>query len=127
MSQAVPAVTRHLFMDMKSNLVEYIKEREGKSALETDKGFAIYEILGKECYLQDLYINPDYRRTGEARKLLNEVSQVAIKAGCEFITTTVSVLAKNPTISTQAILSCNFIIHSVKDNMIYFYKELNNG
>ena len=40
--------------------------------------------MGKAgVYLEDLYINPDYRGLGYGKKLLKEVAKIAVERGCE--------------------------------------------
>ncbi|MEI0493548.1 GNAT family N-acetyltransferase [Brachyspira intermedia] len=52
-------------------------------------GYALFfhnfsTFLGKAgVYLEDLYINPDYRGLGYGKKLLKEVAKIAIERGCE--------------------------------------------
>ena len=52
-------------------------------------GYALFfhnfsTFLGKAgIYLEDLYINPDYRGLGYGKKLLKEVAKIAVERGCE--------------------------------------------
>lgn len=52
-------------------------------------GYALFfhnfsTFLGKAgVYLEDLYINPDYRGFGYGKKLLKEVAKIAVERGCE--------------------------------------------
>ena len=52
-------------------------------------GYALFfhnfsTFLGKAgVYLEDLYINPDYRGLGYGKKLLKEVAKIAVERGCE--------------------------------------------
>lgn len=63
---------------MPSLYAEYVKEREGKETIENDTGFITYLDLkpSKTIYLSDMYIKPEFRKTGAARSLYNELLAV---------------------------------------------------
>lgn len=103
---------------------EYVKETLGREVIETDYGFASYHVRGDDCYLEDLYVVPEFRRAGGATRLGELVREKAIKAGCKSLTTTVNCTFKDPSTSLKACLSYGFQIHQTGQNFIVLRKEI---
>lgn len=103
---------------------QYIKEREGKSILEKDYGFATYVINGQECYIEDIYVVPEMRKKHVASELANEVVEIAKAKGCTVLTGTVSPTAKGATESLKVLLAYGFQLHSCRPDLIIFAKEI---
>lgn len=108
-------------------MAEYFKEKDQKETVETDKGFMIYKILGEECYIEHVYVKPEYRKTGEAKFLLSVIEARAKKAGCKFLSGSVRPSANNPTVGSMAMIAVGFKIHSSLQDAIFFKKELKDG
>lgn len=98
---------------------KYIQEREGKSVLETEHGFAIYHFLGDYLYLVDIYVEPDYRRTGLATEILNQIKDIAKKNNYKKILGSVDLQAKGCTGSLKAILASGFMLKQCEGQAIY--------
>ncbi len=65
---------------------QYIKERAGRSIIETDRGFATYLFLDDgNCYLEDIFVTKEYRRSGEGLYLANAVMTQAKEHGSEWL------------------------------------------
>lgn len=109
---------------MPSLYSEHIKEREGFEIVETDFGFASYKYYDQECYIRDVYIKPEFRRSRQASKLLDTIQTIAKSSGCKFITTTVSSQYPNITGNTKAILKYGFEIAKVIQDVIWFKKDI---
>jgi len=103
---------------------EYLKEREDLDTVKTEHGFATYKVMGTECYLRDIYVKPEYRKTGEAKKLSEMVRQEAIKEHCQYISGSVNLKTANPTISIKAILGDGFEVVTFQDGLLWFVKRL---
>ena len=103
---------------------DYIKEREGFECLENDLGFASYKITGEECYIRDIYVVPEKRKSDEATMLATLIEDKAIAQGCKWLTGTVDPRFESRTTSTKVLLAYGFKIHSVSSNSIVFVKEL---
>lgn len=104
---------------------QYIKERENKDIVETDKGFATYQIYGDECYIADIYIVPEMRKSGLASKLANEIKDLAKKSGCKILTGSVCLDANEAAASMNVLYAYGMKVHLIKGNMIYFSMEIN--
>lgn len=102
----------------------YIKERENADLIDTGKGFAKFKISGDECYIEDIYVLPEHRKTEEASRMADVVSDIARKRGCKFLTGSVCPQANNSTISMRVLLGYGFSLLKSDEKMIWFYKEL---
>lgn len=107
-----------------SLMAEYKLEREGKGTYEEERGFATYLIKGEECYIEDIFVKKEYRRSRVGDSIGNAVQEIAKKAGCKYLTGTVYPNVGDPTASTLALLYFGFKIMSADKNVIYFLKEL---
>lgn len=103
---------------------EYIKEREGKSILETKTGFAVYVIEGDECYIEEIFVIKEFRKSSVAREMADEISEIAKGRGCKFLTGTVDPNANASTDSLKILLAYGFELHSIKGPLIVFTKKL---
>lgn len=103
---------------------QYIKEREGKEIIESEIGFATYCFLDGQCYIQDIFVHPDYRRSGEALRLGDEIAKIAKEKGCNKIYGTVCPSAKGSTISLKSLLNNGFKLDSCINNFIAVVKDI---
>lgn len=107
---------------------EYIKERENKEIIESDKGFATYKILKNgECYLQDIYVRPQYRNTELATEMTNQVYNIAKERGCTKLVGSVCVDANNCSLGMKFALKYGFLIYSIQGNMIFLVKNIGDN
>lgn len=105
-------------------LKEYKKERENKDTYITDKGFAIYQINKDECYIEDIYIRPEYRNQKEASSIGVAVEKIAKEQGCKYVSGTVFIGKGNQTESTLRLLTFGFRVAGADKNIIYFIKDI---
>lgn len=105
-------------------LAAYFKEREGFDSIVTDEGFATYKISGEECYIRDIWVHKDYRKKGIASEMADDIAAIAKKAGCTYLTGSVSTTANHSTESCLVLFAYGFKIHSVVQYGIYFRKDL---
>ena len=104
---------------------DYIKERENKSIVESEKGFATYKIFDNgECYLQDLYVAPEFRKTGIATEMADEVVKIAKDKGCSILLGSVSMDGTEPTRNMKVFLGYDMQLHKVIGNMIFLKKDI---
>lgn len=104
---------------------QYIKEREDYEILEDSEGFCTYKILDNgECYIRDIYVIPELRRSNKAESMANKVAEIAIREGCKLLVGSVCTISKDPTTSLKVLLAYGMKFHSIQDNMIYLIKEL---
>lgn len=103
---------------------EYIKEREGKYVYQTEHGFAVYQIAGSECYIQDIFIKKDSRDQNHAKDIADAVTKIAKINDCKTLTGTVVPSLAGSTKSLGMLLHYGFKLHSCKEDFIILVKEI---
>lgn len=109
---------------MKSLYGQYIAEREGYAIVESEVGFATYTINGDSCYIADIFVLPEYRKTKEALSMANMITQIAKNFKCTHLISTVCPSTAGSTESLKSVLSYGFKLTSSRDNLILFRKEI---
>lgn len=110
---------------MKSLYGMYIAEREGKEIIESEKGFATYKIFNNgECYLQDLYVVPEFRKAHIATEMTDQVVAIARERGCNRLVGSVCFDAANPTANMNVFLKYGMQLASIHGNMIFLSKDI---
>lgn len=103
---------------------DYLNETGQRHIVETDKGFATYQIDGSECYIVDIYIAPEARRTGLCHKIVNQVIDKAKEQGCRVLTGSVNTSIKTPGISVKVLLGHGLRFLREDPGIIWFYREI---
>lgn len=110
---------------MNSLYAQYIKERENKDIIESDEGFATYQIFDNgECYLQDIYVIPAKRKSGLATVMADQVVEVAKRKGCHTLVGSVCMDAKDPTRNMKVFLAYGMQVSKLMGNMIFLRKNI---
>lgn len=108
----------------------YIGEREGSQIIENENGFITYKINGEECFLVDMYVRMEVRRSGEGRKLLNELIKIAKGHECKFISANIYTVDHGATNTLKAALISGFELLSAKNECVTILlnlREVNHG
>jgi hypothetical protein len=105
---------------------EYLMEREGTHCLHSGRGFATYKYNEDllECYIADIYIREEFRQSGEAARMADQIAAEAKEKGMKFLTGTVQVGANGDTTSLRVFLSYGMRLDSIKGSMIILVKDL---
>lgn len=109
---------------MSSLYSEYISERLGKEIIETERGFATYFYLSDGCYIEDIYVKKEYRKSGEASKMADQIASIAKSKGYKKLYGTVVPSAIGSTDSLKVLLAYGFSLNNCTNNMIVMVKEL---
>lgn len=110
---------------MKSLYGQYLAEREDKEIIESNEGFATYKIFSNgECYLQDLYVIPEKRKSGLATEMANKVVEIAKERGCKTLIGSVCSDDKSATRNMKVFLTYGMQIHNIIGNMIFLQKNI---
>ena len=72
---------------MKSNYGLYIEELEGLEIIESNRGFATYKIEGDELWVYDVFVRPDYRGCGIAKRYFDQLEEIAKENDCKYMVT----------------------------------------
>lgn len=104
---------------------DYLKEvGNGREILVTDTGFATYQIIEEECYIDDIYVKPKYRKTKKASQIADSITKIAKENNCSILTGSVIPTANNATRSVKVLLGYGFKLLKSDNNTIWFYKEI---
>ncbi len=107
-----------------SNFADYIKERQGKKIVEDENGFATYYFAMPDCYIEDIYVVPEKRKSGVASKYADEITKIAIEKNCLNLIGSVKPSANGSTGSLKVLLAYGFKLHSATEDFIWFKKSL---
>ncbi|HRO67178.1 MAG TPA: GNAT family N-acetyltransferase [Pseudobdellovibrionaceae bacterium] len=102
----------------------YLKERTGQTLIEREGGFATYQIDGEECYIVEIFVVPEIRRTGLASRMADEISVLAKSQNCTYLKGTVDLRANGARESILALIGYGFKPVRAVDEILYFRKEL---
>lgn len=107
-----------------SSYFNYIKECRGLDVVGGAYGFATYLISGEECYIEDVYVEPDHRKTGIGAQFIDRIKMIAKEKKCKILTTTVNLTHKSPETSLVACFHVGFKIFSANNGTIFLKMEL---
>lgn len=104
---------------------DYIKEREDKEIIESDKGFATFKIFDNgECYLQDIYVVPNHRKSHYATEMTDKVVAMAREKGCNILIGSVCTDDKYATRNMKVFLAYGMEIYKTVGIMIFLKKNI---
>lgn len=103
---------------------QYVKEREGGYVLELPHGFASYFIVGPECYIRDIYVEPAYRNDGLAARMADEITKIAKSKGCTVLTGSVHPEANRAEDSRKVLQFYGMKYFKNQNSLEYYIKEL---
>jgi len=103
---------------------QYIKERLNKDIIETENGFATYYFLNDSCYIENIYVTEDARKSKEATRLADQIAEIAKEKGFKKLCGSVVPSAKGSTESLKVLLAYGFKLDSSVNNFILMVKEL---
>lgn len=107
-----------------SLFADYKKEREGKLVVESEKGFAVYSISREGCYIEDIFVLPEYRKQHVAKEMADFIVKIAKAKDCNVLYGSVSPSANGANDSLKVLLSYGMKIHSSKNDLVFFVKEI---
>lgn len=107
-----------------SLFAKYKKEREGKETLEREHGFATYFFHEDFCYLEDIFVDINFRQEGLAARMADDVCAIAKAKGYSKLMGSVNTRTNNVTTSIKVLLAYGMRFHDVQDHMIFFVKEI---
>jgi len=112
---------------MSDLFLKYKKEREGIEFIEADGAFITYKFLNDFCYIEDIYCEPQLRKTGLAHDLSKQVEKIASDKGFKKLLGSVDVSRSNPERSLIACFNDGFKILNLQGSVIWLQKEIVNG
>lgn len=103
---------------------DYIKQRENKDIIETDKGFATYSVVKDGIYIEDIFVSSDYRHSHEAARMADQIAIIAKEKGLNKLFGSISPTANHSTSSLKVLLAYGFQLDSATNNFILLKKDI---
>lgn len=110
---------------MSDLFLKYKKEREGVESISVEGAFITYKLLKDFCYIEDIYCEPNLRKTGISHELSKQVEKIALEKGYTKLLGSVDVAMKNPEQSLRACFNDGFKILNIQGSVIWLQKEIN--
>ena len=108
---------------MSSLYKNYAEERTNKKVIETDKGFAVYSYYENAVYIEDIYVLPEYRKEGHAKKIADLICEEAKQKEINILIGSVDAKAKGADESVKTLLAYGMSI-SDSNSLIWFKKDI---
>lgn len=99
-------------------------EELGTKVIETEYGWANYIFYGESCYVENVYIKPEFRKKGMASAIVDTIGKIAKENGCINLLTTTNTKKDGVERSIQVILSYGFKYLRSDEGSIWYFKEL---
>lgn len=103
---------------------KYISERQEGKILEDSFGFVAYRIIGPECFIIEMYISPESRKSGMARSLVSKLESIAKEHGSTHITGNIHLDDKGASNTLISALMIGFKVVSANAGVLLIAKEL---
>lgn len=103
---------------------QYISEREGKEIVEDSQGFATYFYVNDGVYIENIFVDKDFRHSGIASKYADQIAKIAKDKGFSKMYGSVRPSANGSTPSLKVLLSYGFSLHSSAVDAIVMVKEI---
>lgn len=113
-------------MELVKMFEDYAKEKGFGAQIHyvPNVGFATYYLNGEECYVEELYVLPEKRRSKEGNKIGEDIIIIAKENGAKFFTGSVNLKANGKASSMKALLSFDMSPVATNGDMVYFSKEI---
>lgn len=111
-------------MSLDSLYERYVYERLGQAVLRKEFGFITYKITNKECFIVDMYIDFNLRKTGLGKQLLEDLVSIAKSKGCDVVTSNIHLFDKGANNTLKAAMSCGFRVENSGAGVLLIAKEL---
>ncbi len=102
----------------------YLKERKGLTTIENESGFVAYKIVDNECFIGEMFIRFDQRSKGLGRKLIEELTSIAVESDCTVMTGNIYMNDPNCTSTVRAAIGVGFEIANANNGAILICKKL---
>ncbi len=104
---------------------QYITERTNREILETEHGFATFQVLPNNIfYIIDIFIKPEYRRSRKASELTDNLENIAKEKGSKWILGSVDDAAKGAEVSHKALQAYGFKPYKSAGSMNFYLKPI---
>lgn len=116
-----PSITRN---SLENLFARYLKEREGLEVLYTSIGFVTYKFRVDGCYIQDIFVLPEYRQQHCAAEMADIIAKEAKALGYRLLLGSVDSRANGAEISDRVLRAYGMRPYSREGFMTYYGKEI---
>jgi len=102
----------------------YVEELTDDIVLETERGFLSYQIQSDHIYMKDIYIAPEFRKTHEASRMVDQIVVIARGLGIKKLLGSIKPSNKTATMSMKAHLAYGFVLDSCVNDFILLRKDV---
>jgi predicted GNAT superfamily acetyltransferase len=108
---------------------DYLRERLGKHVVERPEGFAVFwqldhQMLGPCVYIEEIFVARDYRKSGVARAMADEIAVGAVKDGCPTLLGSVDPTTFGAAASMQVLIAYGMVPYGIEGGLVMFKKDL---
>lgn len=103
---------------------EYVLERQGLSVMTYDSGFIAYKCEKEECFIAEMFIKKDKRKTGLGKSMIAVISEVAKQSGCKVITANIHLNDPNASSTLVAAICTGFKVECADRGAILISKKI---
>jgi hypothetical protein len=107
-----------------SHYANYVRERLNKQCYETPEGFAVYWYTDDAVYIEDIYVEIGFRKSGAASRMADYIADEARCIGITKMLGSVNTQANGATISTQVLLGYGMMVSHISGDLIIFTKDI---
>lgn len=104
--------------------MEYLLERDGLTAITRPEGLVLYKPLMDGLYIETIYVRPEFRQSGIAASMLQEVELLTKYAGLSKVYGSCDPKAKGATISMQSMFATGFKLIGYENGLNWLVKEI---
>lgn len=103
---------------------DYFSELKNLEVYEEQDGFVLYKIEDDSLYIRDIYVKPDFRKSGLAAKMADTLAEYAKTLGCVRMIGDVEPSNNNATDSIKVLIAYGMKVAVANDDEILFVKEI---
>lgn len=105
---------------------DYLRERTTDDIIENEIGFVSYRFIndGKSVFITDIYVKRDFRKSGQASALADDVVAIAKQRGCVEVLGSVVPSTRGSTDSLKVLLGYGMSLMSSANDFIMFRKDI---
>jgi ribosomal protein S18 acetylase RimI-like enzyme len=104
---------------------DYAIERGfGPRIFLTEYGFATYHLSENECYIEDIYVIPEKRKSRVASHMADEICKIAKSNNIYHLYGSVNKLTNSVDSSRKTLIAYGFTMVEEDDEMEWYFKEI---
>lgn len=105
-------------------LWDYIKERENKEIVETDFGFALYEVDKNVIYLSDIYVVPEQRNAKKVYEIADIVTTIGRERNCNILMGSIDPKLDTADRSRKVLSNYGYVFVGHNSGLDWYKKEI---